>query len=180
MSYNNKKFIVIGGKRRKTRLYNIWIGMRRRCRSTTYDKYLQYGGRGIRVCDAWDNLDTGFENFWEWSKANGYRGDLSIDRIDVNGNYEPDNCRWADKWTQVNNRTTSVIIEYAGEELPLATWAKVVNIPRDTLHKRLFRLKWSIERTLTVGLFPGGAKRGVPKPKNQKRNSNVVPDKWGL
>lgn len=81
----------------KTRLYNCWTGMRKRCNDK---KDMRYGGRGISVCCEWDD----FKTFHDWAMANGYRDDLSLDRIDVDGNYEPTNCRWADAFEQAKNR----------------------------------------------------------------------------
>lgn len=84
----------------KTRLYSIWCGMRKRCLNKNCSAYENYGGRGISICKQWST----FEAFRDWALAHGYAADLSIDRISVNGNYEPSNCRWCDAKEQANNR----------------------------------------------------------------------------
>lgn len=88
-------------KKSSTRLYSIWSDMKRRCFNTNLRRYPDYGGRGITVCAEWKNS---FEAFYEWAMANGYSDDLSIDRIDNDGNYEPSNCRWATNKEQQNNK----------------------------------------------------------------------------
>lgn len=89
---------------RDSRQYNIWRSMRQRCHNPKNSRYRDYGGRGITVCDEWLN---NFEAFYEWSIANGYREDLSIDRIDNDKGYSPDNCRWTTMKEQRNNRRDS-------------------------------------------------------------------------
>lgn len=85
-----------------TRLYRIWKAMKKRCYNTNNNDYKKwYGSRGIKVCDEWKNS---FINFYNWAKQNGYQDNLSIDRINVNGNYEPSNCRWATAKEQANNK----------------------------------------------------------------------------
>ena len=94
-----------------SRLYRIFAGMKDRCLNQNYKDYKYYGGRGIKICQEW--LDD-FMNFHEWAYNNGYdenapHGECTIDRIDVNGNYEPSNCRWVDMNIQANNRRKNLI-----------------------------------------------------------------------
>ena len=84
----------------KDRLYNIWRAMRQRCQNPNSTKFADYGGRGIKVCEEWQSYPV----FRDWALSHGYADDLSIDRINVNGNYEPNNCRWATMKEQNNNR----------------------------------------------------------------------------
>ena len=85
----------------KTRLYRIWLGMKSRCYNNKKKDYKNYGGRGIKVCTEWK---SDFMNFHSWAMDNGYSDNLTIDRIDVNGNYEPSNCRWVDMKVQAKKR----------------------------------------------------------------------------
>lgn len=106
----------------KSRLYRIWRGMKTRCYNSSEPGYKYYGARGIYVCDEWNNS---YEAFQEWALNNGYDKKLSIDRIDTNGPYSPENCRWATAQQQNNNKRSNVLITYQGEthtafvELPL-------------------------------------------------------------
>ena len=134
-----------------TRLYNVWSDMKKRCYNTKNVDYKNYGGRGITVCDEW--MD--FQNFYEWAIANGYdetapRGQCTIDRIDVDGCYEPENCRWVDRYIQMNNKRNNRILTYNGESHTLAEWCEIVNIPYKCLKSRLNKLHWSVEKTLTT------------------------------
>ena len=92
-----------------TRIYKIWEDMKNRCYQKSYHAYKHYGGRGISICEEWAES---FQTFYDWAKTHGYKDDLSIDRIDVNGNYSPNNCRWATQKTQIQNRRTKKEIYY--------------------------------------------------------------------
>lgn len=85
----------------RSRLYNIWRGMKQRCHYPRHPKYFNYGGRGIVVCDAWRGC---FKDFADWALSHGYAAGLTLDRKDVNGNYEPTNCRWATRSQQEKNK----------------------------------------------------------------------------
>jgi hypothetical protein len=125
-----------------TRIFNIWSLMLSRCVGV---KNKNYGGRGISVCDKWLHFDS----FYKWSMNNGYSKNLSIDRIDNNGNYDPYNCRWTDRKTQANNTRRNHIISYGGETKTLAQWSDSLNIKYSILEARLNRYKWTIKRAFT-------------------------------
>lgn len=116
----------------KDRLYQIYAGMKKRCFNQNAYNYSDYGGRGITICKEW--LDD-WLSFKAWAQNNGYKENLSIDRVDVNGNYEPDNCRWVDCVAQANNRRSSRYVTYNNEEHTIAEWAKILKIPYKRLHK---------------------------------------------
>lgn len=129
----------------KTRIFRIWAHMRSRCNDPTNDHYNRYGGRGIKVCDEWYK---DFMKFYNWSIANGYSDKLSIDRINNDKGYCPDNCRWATAKTQANNTSQNKRVEYNGETHTIAEWSDIVGIKQNTITYRLKR-GWSVERTLT-------------------------------
>ena len=112
------------------RIYKIWKGIKNRCKLETIPCYKNYGGRGICICDEWKN---DFISFYNWSMANGYREDLTIDRIDVNGNYCPENCRWATYKEQSRNTRNNHIIEYNGESHCLSEWEEIYKLKKGFL-----------------------------------------------
>lgn len=116
------------------RIYGIYSGMIQRCYNPNNTSYKRYGGRGITICQEW--LDD-FMNFYNWSMANGYQDDLSIDRIDFNGNYEPSNCRWATSQEQSNNTSRNLYITYKGETKSLKQWCNDLDIPYKTAHYKI-------------------------------------------
>lgn len=124
----------------KTRLFRIWTSMKNRCHNVRAHAYSQYGGRGISVCEEWRNDVVAFKN---WAMDNGYADHLTIDRIDVNDDYSPHNCRWVSYKTQQNNRRNNVIIEYNGETHTLAEWEEISGLGV-CLRERI-KHKWSIK-----------------------------------
>lgn len=128
-----------------TRLYRIWNDINTRCYYEKHKSYNRYGGRGITVCDEWRN---DFAAFYEWAMANGYADNLTIDRKDTNGNYEPSNCRWVTMKEQQNNRSNNRRITYNGETLTASQWAEKLGVARSTLTYRLNH--WSIEKALST------------------------------
>ena len=113
-----------------SRLYNTWHDMKARCKYEKCSEYKNYGLRGIKVCEEWEKS---FLNFQKWSMENGYKEDLQIDRIDVNGNYEPNNCRWVSPLLNSNNKRNCLYIDYKGEKMTLTQLSRIVNIHFSTL-----------------------------------------------
>lgn len=121
------------------RIKNILYRMKSRCNDKNNNRYNRYGGRGIYVCEEWSN---GYDNFIKWSLENGYRDDLSIDRIDNNKPYEPSNCRWATNIEQANNKSNNIILEYNGESHTQAEWSRILNIDYGLIRAR-YKRGWS-------------------------------------
>lgn len=130
-----------------TRLYHIWQRMKSRCYYSKDNRYQYYGGRGIAVCDEWKD---DFMAFYKWAIDNGYRDNLTIDRIDVDGNYEPSNCRWATNNEQAKNKTNNKYYTINGKTYCLKEWCKILNINYKKVWVRLNQLNWTIERVLEL------------------------------
>ena len=129
----------------RSRLYNIWIHIKMRTQNPSTTFFEDYGGRGISVCEEWANS---FSSFSDWAKSSGYSDDLTIERIDVNGNYCPDNCKWIPIKDQANNRRTTVNITFNGKTMNLTQWADHLGMNRGTLQTR-YKNGWSVEDMLT-------------------------------
>ena len=127
-------------------LYCIYNSMKERTTNKNIADYKYYGDRGIKVCKEWEN---DFMEFYNWAIDNGYKEGLSIDRIDVNGDYEPSNCRWATAKQQLNNRTFNHNITYKGETHTISEWSEKIGINRYTLYCRINTLHWPIEKAFT-------------------------------
>jgi hypothetical protein len=116
----------------KSPLYGIWLSMKKRCFNQNCKSYKNYGGRGITVCDRWKDS---FENFYNDMMQTWQKG-LSLDRIDNDSNYEPENCRWVTNKEQANNRRTNKVVEYQGRSQTLTQWAEELNLSPSLLHER--------------------------------------------
>lgn len=146
---------------RKYRLRATWWNMKNRCSNPKCKGYRNYGGRGIGVCNGWENSYIHFER---WALQNGYRHNLQIDRIDVNSNYTPENCRFVTLRERARNRRPSrknVILTFQGKTQCLSAWAREFGMSRQTLHFRLRHSNWSIESALTAPL--GTGRTGRPR-----------------
>ena len=127
-----------------TKLYRTWTDIKKRCYNKKSISYINYGGRGIKMCEEWkDN----FQNFYDWAIAHDYseKSDLSIDRIDVNGNYEPSNCRWANRKQQSRNKRNTRYLTYKGETHCLFDWAELLGVSVVAFIHRVER-GWDIDR----------------------------------
>lgn len=128
-----------------TRLYSIWRNMKQRCYNCKNKAFNNYGGRGISVSNEWKES---FERFYEWSISHGYSKDLQLDRVDNNGNYEPENCRWVTRTENNRNKRTNHFITFNEETHTLKEWGELKGINYQVI---LWRLKkgWSLEDALT-------------------------------
>lgn len=136
-----------------SRLYKVFRNMKTRCYNPNSHDFKNYGGRGITICDEWLN---DFTAFYDWSLRNGYNDTLTIDRIDTNGNYTPDNCRWTTYYVQSRNKTNNKWITYKGETKCLEDWAKTKNLTSSKLKQRLELYGWSLEKSLETPPMKNG------------------------
>lgn len=131
----------------KSKLYRVWRGIKTRCFNQNRLDFKYYGGRGIKVCDEWkDN----FQAFYDWAMANGYSDKLTLDRIDVNENYEPSNCRWISQKMQCENRNSNRLISAFGKTHTISQWAEITGIKFTTIKGRIDRMGWSNEKALST------------------------------
>lgn len=125
-----------------TRIYNIWCSMKQRCDENRRNY------SNVTYCNEWKE----FIPFYEWSMSNGYAENLTLDRINNNGNYEPSNCRWVSQKVQQNNRTNNTIYTLGKETHTLSEWSEITGIGRSTISARILKLGWSVEKALTTPL----------------------------
>lgn len=143
----DRDYTSCGCKKRKhgmagTRIYEVWVNMKKRCQNKHATFYNDYGGRGIKVCDKWET----FEGFYD-DMNDGYKDNLTIDRIDVNGNYTKENCRWVSMKVQMNNMRSNNYVEYQGEILSLSDFAEKHNLDYHLFRSRILR-GFSVEKAM--------------------------------
>lgn len=131
----------------QTRLYSTWQKMKMRCCNPNDHSFKNYGARGIMVCKEWQNS---FEAFYKWAMANGYEEHLTIDRIDNDGNYCPENCRWATLKEQANNRSNNHLISYQGKTQTLHQWADELGLDYKRLVKNIATQNRDIEKAFAL------------------------------
>ena len=131
------------------RLLRIWRAMLHRCYKETDEHYDYYGGRGIKVCDDWHN----FETFQEWALANGYADNLTIDRLDGNKDYCPENCSWATMTVQNNHKSDTKWLTYKGKTQSLSDWCRELGLDYFRIKARLNSLGWSVEDAFEYGKY---------------------------
>ena len=149
--YNRKKY---GALVKDMKLYGIYQCMKQRCFNKNDINYKNYGGRGISVCDEWVGKN-GFDNFYKWAISAGYddskgRFEQSIDRIDVNKDYSPDNCKFSTMEEQCYNKRNTVKLEYNGGIYNLKELSELCQISADTLYQRIIRYNWSADRAINT------------------------------
>lgn len=133
-----------------TRLYGIWQNMKKRCYNQEIPSYKNYGGRGITICKEWIN---DIKCFYDWAINNGYNDNLTIDRINNNGNYEPSNCRWVTAKVQANNRRKSICTRYLtfnNKTQSAKEWSEELNINYSTLSCRINKLGWNDNEAIST------------------------------
>lgn len=143
-------------KGRNKRLYSVLLRMKDRCYDPVSPYYHNYGGRGIKVCEEWLG-DNGIDNFEKWALSHGYTEGLTIERINNNADYSPDNCKWATMKEQSNNKRNNVRIEIDGKSQTLTQWCEQYDVPYSRVRVRVQKMGWSLEEALTT---PKYRKRG--------------------
>ncbi len=124
----------------------VWLAMRQRCINPENKDYINYGGRGISICDEWSD----YANFHAWAMSSGYKDKVTIERVNVNGNYCPSNCTWMVNEKQALNRRNNVKLEYNGEMYSMRELSELSGVNYNTLRNRLNNCKWSVERAMGI------------------------------
>lgn len=130
----------------KSKIYRVWAAMKARCYNTKTAAYKDYGGRGIQMCDEWKDSS---EKFMSWALANGYKESLTIERINNDSDYCPENCTWISLQEQSKNRRSCHRITYNNKTQNLVQWCEELNLPYKHIHNRISKLGWSFERAIS-------------------------------
>jgi len=149
-------------------VYQVWLTMRRRCDSPNVPSYHLYGGRGIKVCSRWEKFTNFAEDMGERPLG------AQIERIDNNGDYEPNNCRWASRKEQCRNRKTNKIITINGVSKCLADWVHESPVSKNTILSRIYNLQWDVEKAIFAPPVALSAKRGERGKKKWRSNSKKI------
>jgi hypothetical protein len=152
----------------KDPLYDVWIALKARCLDVNNISFSSYGGRGITVCDEW----LKFIPFQEWALSHGYKRGLSIDRIDNNKGYYPENCRWVSHSVNNRNKRNNRLITYKGETKTVAAWAEYMKVPYAILSHRLNQYRWSEEKAIETPYKAKGPYNIKEKPQNLQSIAN--------
>ena len=137
----------------KTRIWNIWNTMKERCNNPNSINYKNYGGRGIKICESWYE----FTIFYNWAISNGYKDNLTIDRINNDGDYCPENCRWVTPLTQSRNKRNNIFLTLDNQTHCLGEWAEIIGLPYGTLMTRYLK-GWPVADILSRKKFKTGVK----------------------
>lgn len=154
----NAKRLYSGARQKDTRLYAVWNGIKQRCLNENNHAFHNYGGRGIKICDEWA---SNYESFYNWAVRSGYQKGLQIDRIDNNGDYCEDNCRFVRADIQANNKRNVVLHTINGESKSLPQWCREYNQPYSLVRQRVYKLGWPLQAALTL---PKGRKYSKAYP----------------
>jgi len=140
-----------GGHGNYTRLYQTWLHMRCRCLSPKSQDYKYYGERGVKICKEWED----YKAFHDWAYKNGYNDNLTLDRVDNNGDYSPENCRWATRKEQAMNQRTNRKLSLHGETKTVSEWSDITGLSSACIRNRIYR-GWTEEKTLMTPKLRGG------------------------
>lgn len=158
-SRGDKRGCIVEHGMSGTRIYSCWTDIKRRCYNPKNKRFSRYGGRGISVCEEWRDS---FKSFYDWSIKNGYNDSLTIDRIDINKGYSPDNCRWVSAFEQQSNTSRSHYITINGVTKTISQWAREYNISPDLIKDRINKLHWNDVEAVTTPKLRMGGKRWLP------------------
>ena len=128
-------------------LYCTWVNIKNRCLNRTKKQYDNYGGRGITVCNEWKE---NFTIFYDWCIKNNWRWGLTVDRIDVNGNYCPENCKLSTDKEQSRNKRNTIYVDYMGNSIPLIDYCELLGVDYSTVRNRIKKYNWSLEKAVNT------------------------------